>query len=114
MLDDYIADCQTGIERWNRAIAKAGIDFQLTQPHKGFNRRIGEFAGQCISPAGEIVSETTWNASRDEFLPTAEDLQFITSLMQPSHGPGEYATWISPPRTGINNQPLDYEYVKIA
>lgn len=34
--------------------------------------------------------------------------------MQPSHGPGEYATWISPPRTGINNQPLDYEYVKIA
>lgn len=114
LLDDYIADCQTGIERWNRAIAKAGIDFQLTQPHKGFSRRIGEFAGQFITPAGEIVSEEVWNASRDEFLPTDADLQFINSLMQPVHETGEYATWIAPPRTGINNQPLDYEYVKIA
>ncbi len=114
LLDDYIADCQTGIERWNRAIAKAGIDFQLTQPHKGFNRRIGEFAGQFITPAGDIVSEQAWNASKNEFLPTDDDLQFINSLMQPRHGPGEYASWIAPPRIGINNQPIDYEYVKIA
>jgi benzoyl-CoA 2,3-dioxygenase component B len=114
LLDDYIADCQTGIERWNRSIAKAGIDFQLSQPHKGFNRRIGEFAGQFITPSGELVSEQVWNGGKDDFLPTDADLQFINSLMQPSHGAGEYATWIAPPRTGINNQPLDYEYVKIA
>lgn len=114
LLDDYIADCQTGIERWNRAIAKAGIDFQLTQPHKGFNRRIGEFAGQFITPAGDVVQEAAWEASRDEFLPTSADMQFITSLMQPVHATGEYATWIAPPRTGINNQPIDYEYVRIA
>jgi benzoyl-CoA 2,3-dioxygenase component B len=114
LLDDYIADCQTGIERWNRAIAKAGIEFALNQPHKGFNRRIGEFAGQFITPAGEIVSESIWSASRDEFLPTKDDLRYINSLMQPKHGAGEYASWIAPPRTGINNQPIDYEYVRIA
>lgn len=114
LLDDYIADCQTGIERWNRAIAKAGIDFQLTQPHKGFNRRIGEFAGHFVTPAGKLVSEDIWNASRDEFLPTGADLAFINSLMTPCQAPGEYASWIAPPRTGINNQPVDFEYVRIA
>lgn len=114
LLNDYIADCQTGIERWNRAIAKAGIDFKLTQPHKGFNRRIGEFADQFITPAGYIVDKATWEASMDEFLPTSADMQFINSLMQPVHTAGEYATWIAPPRIGINNQPIDYQYVRIA
>src|SRR5690606_34515307 len=41
LLDDYIKDCQGGIDRWNRTIAKAGIDFQIKQPHKGFHRKIG-------------------------------------------------------------------------
>lgn len=113
LLDDYIADCQTGIERWNRAIAKAGIDFRITQPHKGFNRRIGEFAEVAITPSGEIVEQSAWNAARDEFLPTETDMQFINSLMQPCTEPGAYASWIAPPRIGINNQPIDYEYVRI-
>ena len=114
LLDDYIADCQGGIERWNRIIEKAGIDFRLTQPHKGFNRRIGEFASQHVSPAGEVLSAEAWAARQDEWLPNAEDLRFIGSLMQPCHASSEYARWIAPPRMGINKQPVDYEYVKIA
>jgi benzoyl-CoA 2,3-dioxygenase component B len=47
LLDDYIADCQGGIDRWNKVIEKAGINFRFTQPHKGFNRKIGEFAGHA-------------------------------------------------------------------
>jgi benzoyl-CoA 2,3-dioxygenase component B len=39
LLDDYIADCQGGIDRWNKVIEKAGINFRITQPHKGFNRK---------------------------------------------------------------------------
>ena len=57
LLDDYIKDCQGGIDRWNKVIEKAGIAFKFTQPHKGFNRRIGEFAGKRISPAGEVLTE---------------------------------------------------------
>jgi len=114
LLDDYIADCQGGIDRWNKVIEKAGIAFQFKQPYKGFNRRIGEFAGHRISPDGKLLGEADWMASKGLWLPNDEDMAFINSLMKPSHAPGQYASWIAPPRMGINNQPGDYEYVKIA
>ncbi|MEZ5653564.1 MAG: benzoyl-CoA 2,3-epoxidase subunit BoxB [Burkholderiaceae bacterium] len=113
LLDDYIADCQGGIDRWNKVIAKAGITFELKQPYKGFNRRIGEFAGQRISPDGEILTEQQWQARSGDWLPNDADMRFIDSLMKPSTAPGEYASWIAPPARGINNQPGDFEYVKI-
>jgi benzoyl-CoA 2,3-dioxygenase component B len=114
LLDDYIADCQMGLSRWNKTIERAGIDFRITQPHKGFNRKIGEFAGAAISPAGEIIATETWQAAKDEWLPTDTDHAYLATLMKPCVEPGQYASWIAPPRMGINKQPLDFEYVKIA
>jgi benzoyl-CoA 2,3-dioxygenase component B len=29
------------------------------------------------------------------------------------HAPGTYASWIAPPRIGIDNKPGDFEYVKL-
>ncbi len=113
LLDDYIADCQSGIDRWNKVIEKAGINFRFTQPHKAFNRRIGEFAGQRIDPAGRILTEAQWNDGKAQWLPGEADLQFIASMMTPCLERGQYASWIAPPRVGINNQPGDFEYVKI-
>ena len=113
LLDDYIADCQGGIDRWNKAIEKAGIDFQFTQPHKAFNRRIGEFGSHRISPDGQVLTEQQWADGHGQWLPNEQDMQFITSLMQPCVEPGKYASWIAPPRMGINNQPGEFEYVKI-
>jgi benzoyl-CoA 2,3-dioxygenase component B len=113
LLDDYIADCQGGIDRWNKAIEKSGVAFQFTQPHKAFNRKIGEFAGHHISPTGELISAEAWNAKKGEWLVNDEDYAFINSLMKACYEPGKYASWIAPPRVGINNQPADFEYVKI-
>ncbi|MBL0086924.1 MAG: benzoyl-CoA 2,3-epoxidase subunit BoxB [Ideonella sp.] len=113
LLDDYMADCQGGIDRWNKVIEKAGIDFKITQPYKGFNRRIGEFAGTRIGPDGKILSQAEWDAGRAAWLPNDADMAFIVSLMQPCHQPGQYASWIAPPARGINNQAGDFEYVKI-
>jgi benzoyl-CoA 2,3-dioxygenase component B len=113
LLDDYIADCQGGIDRWNKAIEKAGIAFKFVQPHKGFNRRIGEFAGKRISPAGEVLTEDEWQARSGGWLPIDDDMRFIDSLMKPRHERGKYASWIAPPRAGVNNQAGDFEYVKI-
>ncbi|HEY8553589.1 MAG TPA: benzoyl-CoA 2,3-epoxidase subunit BoxB [Burkholderiales bacterium] len=113
LLDDYIKDCQGGIDRWNKIIRDHGIEFEFKQPHKGFNRKIGEFAGHYITPEGKVVSEAEWNAQKDRWFCTEEDLAFIDSLMQPCFEPGKYASWIAPPRVGINKKPGDFEYVKL-
>jgi benzoyl-CoA 2,3-epoxidase subunit B len=112
--DDYIHDSARGVARWNKIIRDAGLDFELRLPHRGFNRRIGEFAGLRVSPQGEIVSEETWRTSEGSWLPTAADLEFVKSLMKRTPPPGEFASWIAPPARGINHQPLDFEYVRFA
>ena len=42
-----------------------------------------------------------------------QDGDFIASLMKPVTEAGAYASWISPPKVGIDNKPGDFEYVKI-
>jgi benzoyl-CoA 2,3-epoxidase subunit B len=46
-------------------------------------------------------------------LPSIEDGDFIASLMKPVTEIGEFASWIAPPKVGIDNKPGDFEYVKI-
>jgi benzoyl-CoA 2,3-dioxygenase component B len=41
------------------------------------------------------------------------DGEFIASLMKPVSEPGQFASWIAPPRVGIDNRPGDFEYVKL-
>jgi benzoyl-CoA 2,3-epoxidase subunit B len=112
--DDYTADCQRGLDRWNKVINKTGVAFQFALPHVGFHRQIGEFQSVKISPAGEIVNETTWKRDIGNWLPSTADGDFIVSLMRPVAEPGRFASWIAPPRVGIDNKPGDFEYVKIA
>ena len=78
---DYIEDCARGLLRWNKLIEKAGIDFELKLPHRGFDRRIGAFAGSRVSPDGKVLSEAEWNANKGKWLPTDEDRAYVTSLM---------------------------------
>jgi benzoyl-CoA 2,3-dioxygenase component B len=112
--DDYIADCQRGVDRWNAIIKRHGIDVELRLPHKGFHRAIGAFAETRISPDGRLITEAEWTARRDEWLPTEKDGAHLASLMVPVIEPGKFANWIAPPSRGINGQPLDFEYVKLS
>ena len=112
--DDYTADCQRGLDRWNKVIDKIGVAFRLELPHVGFHRDIGEFKDVKITPAGEIVDAAGWSRAADKWLPSKDDGDFIVSLMQPVSEPGQFANWIAPPRIGIDNKPGDFEYVKIA
>jgi benzoyl-CoA 2,3-dioxygenase component B len=112
--DDYVADAQSGVERWwNRIIERAGYDFRLKLPHVAFNRRIGEFAAIHADPDGNLLSSDEWWRRRGEFLPSDDDNTFVASLMQPVYERGKFASWIAPPRTGIDNKPGDFEYVKL-
>jgi benzoyl-CoA 2,3-dioxygenase component B len=114
LLDDYIKDAVSGIKRWNKALSKKGIDFELVSPHKAFNRKIGMFSEIHVTPAGEVVSQATFEANVNDYLPDESDLAYINSLMKPCYDKGEYAGWIAPPKVGINQQPGDFEYVKLA
>jgi benzoyl-CoA 2,3-dioxygenase component B len=110
---DYIDDCAKGVLRWNKTIERAGIDFEMTLPHRAFDRQIGAFAGLRVSPEGKVLSEAEWNANKDRWLPTDEDRAYVTSLMGAAvTQPGKFAHWIAPPARGINNQPADFEYVR--
>ena len=111
--DDYVRECENGIVRWNKIIARSGISFTLKLPHVAFHRAIGTFAPIQTSPEGEILSEDQWQARRDQYLPNAGDGDFIASLMQPVIEPGQFAPWIAPPKSGIDNKPGDFEYVKL-
>jgi benzoyl-CoA 2,3-dioxygenase component B len=111
--DDYITDCQRGVDRWNKVIADAGIDFKLKLPHRAFHRKIGEFSDVLCSPEGRIVHGDEWDREVHNWLPTEADREYVRSLMVQCKEPGQYASWVAPPRIGINNQPLDFPYVKM-
>ncbi|MGH7211317.1 MAG: hypothetical protein ACREF1_07645, partial [Acetobacteraceae bacterium] len=102
-----------GVGRWNRIIEKAGIAFQLRLPHVAFNRRIGEFASIHADPGGTVLDAAMWEHRRSEFLPSAEDGAFIKGLMRPVHETGGFASWIAPPKAGIDGKPGDFEYVRL-
>jgi benzoyl-CoA 2,3-dioxygenase component B len=112
--DDYIRDCAKGIERWNKVIEKTGVDFRFALPHVAHHRHIGEFKNVRATPAGELIDDATWIRRQGEWLPSREDGDFIAALMQPVTEAGRFASWIAPPKLGIDNRPGDFEYVKIA
>ncbi len=111
--DDYIRDASGGIKRWNKIMEKANIEFQLKLPHQAFNRKIGVFANRNFTPDGALVSGEEYDKGLPDWLPTHADGDFIQSLMKPCYEPGKYASWIAPPKVGIDNKPGDFEYVKL-
>ncbi|KAA3609005.1 MAG: benzoyl-CoA 2,3-epoxidase subunit BoxB [Planctomycetota bacterium] len=110
---EYNADNQKGIDYWNKIIKRHGLDFELRLPNERFNRKIGIYAGQRFDPSGNPLDEAAWNAGVNQWLPSDADQDFVQSLMVPSLEPGKFAAWIAPPAKGINNQGLDFEYVRL-
>jgi len=109
---DYINDCQRGLNRWNKVIQSYGIDYEFRLPHRAFNRRIGTFGDVNVTPDGKVITEEVWQRSKGAWLPSDDDRGFIATLMQPVIEPGKIAGWIAPPPRGINGMPFEYEYVR--
>ena len=111
--DDYVADCQRGVLRWNAVIKQPGIDVELKLPHRGFHRAIGNFAELRVSPDGRIVSEAEWDAREPRVAADRRGPRLRHLLMRPAViEPGKFANWIAPPARGINGQPVEFEYVR--
>ncbi len=111
--DDYITDCARGLGRWNRIIERQGVDFKLTLPHRAFHRAIGSLSHLKVSPDGRMVTEAEWDHKVHDWLPSPADRAYVQSLMGSAVlEPGKMANWIAAPAKGINNQPVDFEYVR--
>ncbi|HET7387377.1 MAG TPA: benzoyl-CoA 2,3-epoxidase subunit BoxB [Nocardioidaceae bacterium] len=112
--DEYAADCANGVRRWNQALEDAGVEERLYLPHEGFHRQVGVYAAHRISPDGQVLSAEEWDARAGEWLPSEEDRRTVAALMVPEYEYGEFAGWIAPPLTGINDQPVEFDYVHLA
>ncbi len=110
--DEYVADCERGLRKWNGELEKAGVEERLALPHVGFNRKVGAFAGHHVSPAGSVLSAEEWTRQSGGWLPSADDLGQVAGLMVPHHQPGEFAGWLAAPSVGINDLPVEYDYVR--
>jgi benzoyl-CoA 2,3-epoxidase subunit B len=111
--NSYVRDCDIGVKRWNRLIEKAGYTTRLSLPSTRFRRNIGSWAGISTDPAGRPINRAEFDARKADWLPDEADRSFVHSLMQGVFDRGKMAAWIAPPDRGINNNPIDYEYVKL-
>ena len=110
--DAYIDDNQRGVNRWNKIIRDAGVEFELRLPSRRFNRKMGVHSGHEFDPEGRPLSAEEFEARRDEWLPTAGDKAWVKQLMQPVLERGKMANWLAPPARGIHGRPIDFEYVR--
>jgi len=114
MRESYLKDCEIGLKRWNRLIERAGHpELQLTLPSSRFRRAIGAWAGHPVDPRGNLIPREEYERRLHDWIPSPADRAFVHSLMQRVTEPGKMAAWIAPPERGINNQPVEYEYVRL-
>ncbi len=110
----YVRDCNVGLVRWNRSIAKLGFGFEFKLPSERFNRRVGLWAGGSFDPAGRGIAADEAAKRAAEFLPTESDRAYVHALMVPVTEIGKFANWIAPPDRGVNSQAVEFEYVRAA
>jgi benzoyl-CoA 2,3-epoxidase subunit B len=111
--DWYVDDCRSGLDRWNKKVASHGIDFEFFLPDRKFNRNIGVFSGLRFDPWGKPLGADEWQRRKKEWLPVPEDNEYLKSIQaKPVYEPGKFANYIAPPIRGINQKPIDFEYVR--
>src|SRR5207237_727552 len=111
--DEYVADCQRGVDKWNRTIESHGIPFKLTLPSRRFHRQVGIYADVYSDPEGNILTKDHFEARKSEWLPNDADKAYVQGLMQrPVWDPKQMANWIAAPKQGIKGRPVDFEYVR--
>jgi benzoyl-CoA 2,3-dioxygenase component B len=113
MRSAYIKDCEIGLKRWNMQIQRAGHAFRLALPSARFRRSIGVWANVPTDLQGKLIAREEYDRRLPQWLPGESDKAYVRSLMQRVAEPGKMAAWIAPPDRGINNLPVDYEYVRL-
>jgi benzoyl-CoA 2,3-dioxygenase component B len=66
-----------------------------------------------VGPDGKMIAKEEYDKNLYHWIPSPEDKAFVHSLMKRVAEPGKMAGWVAPPERGINNLPVEYEYVKL-
>ena len=110
---EYAKDCERGLARWNKILADEGVEERLYLPSRRFHRRVGEYASHYFDIHGAPISQDEFERRKSDWLPALKDREYVRSLMAPVTEPGKIANWIAPPKTGVNRQPFEFEYVSL-
>ncbi|HRI54045.1 MAG TPA: benzoyl-CoA 2,3-epoxidase subunit BoxB [Pseudomonadota bacterium] len=117
--DQYVADCQRAVDKWNRTIERVlgerAAGHKLRLPSRRFHRHIGAYsmpAGHHFDVDGNPISAAAFAEKSRGWLPTAEDRAYLKEIQKPVLEPGKIAGWVAPPARGINGQPFEFEYVR--
>ena len=104
--DDTPAEAafRSEVRAWLDANAPTELLDELNNSGFGFS------ALQSVDP---LVAAKAWQKRKSDWLPSIADGDYVASLMQPVMEVGQFASWIAPPKVGIDNRPGDFEYVKI-
>src|SRR3954451_17032689 len=86
---------------------------RLRLPDRKFNRHIGMYSGFHFDPNGVSISAEEFERQKYAWLPSTKDTEYLLGIMaQPIYEPGKFANYIAPPRRGINQLPIDFQYVR--
>ncbi len=110
---EYVKDSERALARWNSFLEEEGISERLYLPSRRFHRHVGEYAGYHFDVHGDPLSQAEFERRSREWLPITEDREYVRSLMTLVSEVGRMANWITPPKTGINRQPFEFEYVRL-
>jgi benzoyl-CoA 2,3-epoxidase subunit B len=111
--DWYVGDCAAGVTRWNKILERHGMSDRLRLPDRKFNRHIGMYSGFHFDPNGVPLAKEEFERRKHEWLPSPADSEYLLSIMaEPVYEPGKFANYIAPPRRGINQLPINFEYVR--
>lgn len=111
--DDYVADCERALRKWNRTLETLGVEERLTLPSRRFHRFQGIYSDHYFDPQGNVIDKETFEKNIPNWLLTTDDNDYLTSIMHQVTEPGKMASWIAPPNRGINGQPVEFEYVRL-
>jgi benzoyl-CoA 2,3-dioxygenase component B len=110
---EYVRDSERALTRWNKFLAEDGVDGRLYLPSTRFHRHVGTYNGFYFDVQGNLITKDEFERRSNAWLPTASDREYVKSLMLPVTQPGKIASWISPPSSGVNGKPFDFEYVRM-
>jgi benzoyl-CoA 2,3-dioxygenase component B len=112
LLDAYFADITRIVARWNKTLSDVGVEASILVPSLRFNRQMGLYGGMSFDLEGNLIPREEFDRKLPGWLPSQADYDYVASCMVKVHERGKFANWIAPPHQGINNQPIDFEYVK--